>query len=72
MRRYIPGLLTLVLIASVTTAMQNRKGGEDETGPYVIVDKWMKPFAKQGYIQGSQGGVFAESANRISSLIAAS
>jgi len=65
MRRYIPGIVTLLLIASVTTAMQNRKGGEDETGPYVIVDKWMKPFAKEGYIQGSQGGVFAESANRI-------
>jgi DNA-binding beta-propeller fold protein YncE len=65
MRTYIVGLATLLLIASVTTAMQIRKGGEDETGPYVIVDKWMKPFAKPGYIQGSQGGVFAESANRI-------
>jgi len=42
-----------------------QKGGEDETGPYSVVDKWMKPFARSGYIQGSQGGVFAESANRI-------
>ena len=65
MRRYILGLAAFLLIASVTTATQTRKGGEDETGPYVIVDKWMKPFAKSGYIQGSQGGVFAESPNRI-------
>ena len=66
MRRYILGLAAaFLLIASVITAMQTRKGGEDETGPYVIVDKWMKPFAKSGYIQGSQGGVFAESPNRI-------
>ena len=48
MRTYIVGLATLLLIGSVTTAMQNRKGGEDETGPYVVVDKWMKPFAKTG------------------------
>ncbi|PYR47800.1 MAG: hypothetical protein DMF89_17995 [Acidobacteria bacterium] len=40
-------------------------GGEDETGPYHLVDKWPQPFARPGYIWGSQGGVFAESPDRI-------
>src|SRR5258705_10321415 len=39
----------------------SQKGGEDETGPYEGVAKWPQPFARQGYIQRSQGGVFAES-----------
>src|SRR5437899_7634935 len=43
----------------------SQKGGEEETGPYEVVAKWPQPFARQGYIQGSQGGVFAESHNRI-------
>src|SRR5262249_32527499 len=42
----------------------SQKGGEEETGPYEVVAKWPQPFARQGYIQGSQGGVFAESPNR--------
>ena len=41
----------------------SQKGGEEETGPYEVVSKWPQPFARQGYIQGSQGGVFAESPN---------
>jgi len=50
-------------VLSSTAPLQ--KGGEEETGPYTVVDKWIQPFAKPGYIQGSQGGVFAESPNRI-------
>jgi peptidylamidoglycolate lyase len=42
-----------------------QKGGEEETGPYDVVANWPQKFAKEGYIQGSQGGVFAESPNRI-------
>ncbi len=42
-----------------------QKGGEEETGPYDVVEKWPQPFARPGYIQGSQGGVFAETPNRI-------
>src|SRR5207247_2878362 len=38
----------------------SQKGGEAATGPYQVVPKWPQPFARQGYIQGSQGGVFAE------------
>ena len=46
-------------------ALLQQKGGGDETGPYDVVTGWPRPFARQGYIQGSQGGVFAESPNRI-------
>src|SRR5580704_17080786 len=40
-------------------------GGEDETVPYDLIRSWPQPFARSGYIRGSQGGVFAESPNRI-------
>ena len=40
-------------------------GGEDETGPYSLIDSWPQPFARPGYIWGSQGGVFAETPDRI-------
>jgi hypothetical protein len=46
-------------------ALLQQKGGGDETGVYDVVSGWPQPFARQGYIQGSQGGVFAESPNRI-------
>src|SRR5713101_3145848 len=46
-------------------ASLQQKGGEEETGPYDVVTKWPQPFARQGYVQGSQGGVFAESPDRI-------
>jgi DNA-binding beta-propeller fold protein YncE len=69
-RRDAMRAMTLVLvlaIAPVEGALgpRGQKGGEDETGPYVVVENWMKPFARPGYSQGSQGGVFAESADRI-------
>src|SRR5262245_1812649 len=60
-----------IALAFLTTPLlgclnpRSEKGGEDETGPYAVVDKWMKPFAQPGFIQGSQGGVLAESADRI-------
>lgn len=46
-------------------AAQGAKGGEDETGPYEVVENWPKPWAAPGYVWGSQPGVFAESPNRI-------
>ena len=46
-------------------ALLQQKGGGDETGVYDVVSNWPQPFARQGYIQGSQGGVFAESPTRI-------
>jgi len=41
------------------------KGGEDETGPYDVAEHWPSSWTKQGYIWGSQPGVFAQSPNRI-------
>ncbi len=46
-------------------AGQNQAGGEDETGPYDVVADWPKPLGHPGWTWGSQGGVFAESPNRI-------
>src|SRR3981081_1469911 len=63
---------TILTIAAIATAgllsapaFLQETGGEEETGPYDVVDKWPSPWAKQGYIWGSQPGVFAESPNRI-------
>jgi DNA-binding beta-propeller fold protein YncE len=41
------------------------KGGEDETGPYDVVEGWPQSLGHEGYTWGSQGGIFAESPNRI-------
>ncbi len=46
-------------------ALLQQKGGEDETGPYEVVSGWPQPLASPGYALGSQGGVFAESPNRV-------
>jgi hypothetical protein len=42
-----------------------QKGGEDEMVPYDVTAKWPAPFARAGYVHGSQGGVFVETPNRI-------
>jgi len=47
------------------TLQQQMKGGEEETGPYDVVANWPQPWAKDGYIWGSQPGIFAESPDRI-------
>ncbi len=67
MRRLLLAVAAAVGFGLVSAPAQlQQKGGEgDETGPYEVVDKWPQPFARPGYIQGSQGGVFAESADRI-------
>jgi hypothetical protein len=60
------GLLSApALLQQQPVSSNSQKGGEEETGPYEVVSNWPQPFARQGYIQGSQGGVFAESPNRI-------
>src|SRR5438034_9668289 len=46
-------------------AVPQQKGGEDETGPYEVVPNWPQQLARSGYALGSQGGVVAESPNRI-------
>ncbi len=56
-------LISLELLAG--PALLQEKGGEEETGPYDVVANWPQPFARQGYVQGSQSGVFAETPNKI-------
>jgi len=48
-----------------TSAQAQQKGGEDETGPYEVVEGWPKSLGHPGWTWGSQGGVFAENPNRI-------
>ena len=52
---------------SQETDLQAReKGGEDVTGPYDVVEDWLKPLPwHQGWTFGLVAGVFAESADRI-------
>ena len=61
-------MLVLAMVFSLglfSASVLAQKGGEEETGPYDVVANWPQPFARPGYIQGSQGGVFAESPDRI-------
>src|SRR4026209_968924 len=58
-------LLASRLLSTPAYLQQADKGGEDETGPYDVVADWPQPWAKPGYIWGSQPGVFAETPNRI-------
>ncbi|MGH9787049.1 MAG: peptidyl-alpha-hydroxyglycine alpha-amidating lyase family protein [Terriglobia bacterium] len=65
MRKPVFALVLLLGFGMLATLAVSQKGGEEETGPYDVVANWPQKFAKEGYIQGSQGGVFAESPNRI-------
>ena len=46
-------------------AAARSRGGEDETGPYDVATGWPQPLGHPGWIWGSQGGVFAETPDRI-------
>src|SRR5262245_19195752 len=58
-------VLTIGLLSTSAHLQQIQKGGEDETGPYDVAANWPQPWSKQGYIWGSQPGVFAETPDRI-------
>ena len=60
----VVGLMFACGVLSGAVGLQ-QKGGEDETGPYEVVPNWPQQLARPGYALGSQGGVFAESPNRI-------
>ena len=68
-RTILKKLSAVLLFAAIallpSTAAMQQKGGEEESGPYDVVENWPQPWAKQGYIWGSQPGIFAESPNRI-------
>jgi len=59
------GVVLLLLGLVQTAAWAQEKGGEEETGPYEAVPGWPHPLGHQGFTWGSQGGVFAESPNRV-------
>ena len=59
------GIVILLLAAAIATlpVAARQKGGEDETGPYDVVENWMAPV-QPGWIVFAVD-VFAESPNRI-------
>jgi hypothetical protein len=55
-----------LLLMTPSSAPCQQKGGEEETGPYEVVENWPLPLPKhEGWTWGSTGGIFAESPNRI-------
>src|SRR4051794_23977181 len=65
LKKLSAALLFAAIALLPSTAAMQQKGGEEESGPYDVVENWPQPWAKQGYIWGSQPGIFAESPNRI-------
>jgi DNA-binding beta-propeller fold protein YncE len=68
--RIAAGAASLVCAAWLASALAQTKttegkGGEDETGPYEVVQDWPHPLGHPGWTWGSQGGVFAETPDRI-------
>jgi len=56
---------TLAHAQAARGAAQSKAGGENETGPYDVASGWPQPMGHAGWTWGSQGGVFAETPNRI-------
>ena len=63
--RIATSILAAITAAVLTFAFAQEKGGEQETGPYEVVENWPHSLAHPGWTWGSQGGVFAETPNRI-------
>jgi DNA-binding beta-propeller fold protein YncE len=51
------------------SAVPGQKGGQDQTGPYEVVENWPKPLAQlsghEKWTWGAVQGIFAESPNRV-------
>ena len=68
MRSAVITLVAVIGLGFVSApALLQEKGGDDATGPYDVAAGWPKPLAlaRQGYIWGSTGGIFAETPNRV-------
>ena len=66
LRNYVFMILAAVLLAPI--AFTQEKGGQEEFGPYQVVEDWPQPLPgpeNEGWTWGSTGGVFAETPNRI-------
>ena len=60
------GIISMFVLALTTVpALVQQKGGEEEAGPYQVVENWPQPLGHAGWTWGSQGGVFAETPDRI-------
>jgi len=61
MRTFALAVAAVLAVGLLTKpALLQQKGGEEETGPYDVVESWPQwSFPRAGYVQGSQGGVFA-------------
>jgi DNA-binding beta-propeller fold protein YncE len=63
-RKWIVFSILLITAAAVNLAQE--KGGEEETGPYDVVQNWPQQFpGHEGWTWGSTGGVFAETPNKV-------
>ena len=60
MKHTLACALAISIGALSTTAYLQVKGGEEETGPYDLVQNWPQPFARPGYVMGSIAGVAAD------------
>src|SRR5258708_14536441 len=63
--RTLLGVMILAACAVFGAALVQEKGGEGETGPYEVVEGWPHTLGHPGWTWGSQGGVFAETPNRV-------
>jgi hypothetical protein len=54
-----------VLALLLTGPASAQNSGPTGPSPYVVVEAWHQPFAKQGFAFGGTSGVFAESPDRI-------
>jgi peptidylamidoglycolate lyase len=62
----VSGLLGALGSTAGVAVGAEQKGGEDELGPYTVVQDWLKPLpGHDGWTLGGVEGVFADTPNRI-------
>src|SRR5688572_31693321 len=58
---------------SLGPAVAGQKGGQDQTGPYEVVENWPKPLSQlaghEEWTWGAVQGIFAETPNRVFMLM---
>jgi peptidylamidoglycolate lyase len=64
-KRSVVGIAAVALAISAVALLPAQKGGGDEFGPYELVENWPQDPCGEGYQQGSVGGIFAESVDRV-------
>src|SRR5690606_38743122 len=66
-RRLFASTVAALAVSAIALlpAQNAQKGGGDEFGPYELVENWPQNPCGEGYQQGSVGGIFAESPDRV-------